>query len=174
MNIAVGQSINSHIYVEHDYQGDLPTKNLPEVAAIDWAGWLQKWLTSLSKTTELPQDCELSLKLTSDGGIQQYNLQYRNLDSSTDVLAFAAMESQMELPEDLNEPFYLGDIIISLDTAMRQAQEQKHSLKLELAWLSSHGLLHLLGWDHPDDESLRQMLDRQGKLIQLLNISDAD
>ncbi|MEM6613910.1 MAG: rRNA maturation RNase YbeY [Cyanobacteria bacterium P01_C01_bin.72] len=168
MSIAVGQSINSDIYVEHDYQGDLPTENLAEVAAIDWACWLQNWLTFLSKITKLPQDCELSLKLTSDRGIQEYNSLYRHRDGPTDVLAFAAMESSIKLPKNLNEPFYLGDIIISLDTAVRQAQEQKHSLKLELAWLGSHGLLHLLGWDHPDDESLRQMLDRQAELISII------
>ncbi|MEL6501794.1 MAG: rRNA maturation RNase YbeY [Cyanobacteria bacterium J06607_15] len=173
MNLAVGQSINSDIYVEHDYQGDLPTKNLEEAVSLDWAGWFQTWLADLSKTTELPPECELSLKLTSDRSIKQYNLQYRQLDSPTDVLAFAALESAINLPENLNEPLYLGDIIISLDTALRQAREQRHSLELELAWLSSHGLLHLLGWDHPDDESLRQMLDGQAELIQLLNISNA-
>jgi probable rRNA maturation factor len=122
----------------------------------------------------LPQDCELSLRLTGDRQIQQYNSQYRHLDEPTDVLAFASTESEITLPAEFTEPLYLGDIIISLDTAMRQAKEQKHSLTVELAWLSSHGLLHLLGWDHPDDKSLQQMLAQQKELIYSLNAVKSD
>jgi len=169
MSVAVGQSINSDIYVEHDYQGSLPQEVLGQVKAIDWASWFQTWLESLSKTTDLPLACELSLRLTGDRQMQQYNYQYRGLDQPTDVLAFAATESEITIPPDLSEPLYLGDIIISLDTALNQAQEQKHSLIVELAWLSSHGLLHLLGWDHPDEQSLRQMLERQQELIHFLD-----
>jgi probable rRNA maturation factor len=175
MNAAVGQSlksVKSDIYVEHDYQGNLKTAELDQVKGIDWASWFQTWLDILSQTTELPPECELSLKLTGDRQIQQYNHQYRNLDEPTDVLAFAASETEIFLPPELKEPLYLGDIIISLDTAMKQAQGQKHFLIEELAWLSSHGLLHLLGWDHPDDESLHQMLDRQQELINSLNTFD--
>ncbi|MFM2314502.1 MAG: hypothetical protein RLZZ04_3778 [Cyanobacteriota bacterium] len=175
MNVAVGQSINSDIYVEYDYQDNLlSTETLHQVNAVDWISWFQTWLDFLSQTTELPQDCELSLKLTGDRQIQQYNYQYRDLEQPTDVLAFAATESEIILPSKLAEPLYLGDIIISLDTAMRQAQEQKHSLIVELAWLSSHGLLHLLGWDHPDEESLQQMLGRQQELINSLNTLISD
>jgi probable rRNA maturation factor len=172
MNLAVGQSLTSlksDIYVEHDYQGNLSTAELEQVNAVDWLSWFQTWLDILSNTTELPGECELSLKLTGDRQIQQYNRQYRNLDQPTDVLAFAASETEIILPPELNEPLYLGDIIISLDTATKQAQAQKHSLILELAWLSSHGLLHLLGWDHPDDGSLHQMLVKQQELINSLN-----
>ncbi|NJL51475.1 MAG: rRNA maturation RNase YbeY, partial [Hydrococcus sp. SU_1_0] len=81
----------------------------------------------------------------------------------------AATETEITLPPDLSEPLYLGDIIISLDTALKQAQEQKHALIVELAWLSSHGLLHLLGWDHPDDQRLQQMLEKQQELIHSLD-----
>jgi probable rRNA maturation factor len=70
-----------------------------------------------------------------------------------------------------SEPLYLGDIAISIDTAQRQAQQQGHSLKTELAWLAAHGFLHLLGWDHPDEESLTQMLDRQETLLQAIGLA---
>lgn len=59
----------------------------------------------------------------------------------------------------------LGDIVISLDTAARQAPEHGHSLEQELLFLASHGLLHLVGWDHPDDASLAAMLARQERLL---------
>jgi probable rRNA maturation factor len=174
MSVAVGQSINSDVYVEHDYQGNLPQELLKQVRVVDWASWFQTWLEELNKTTKLPQACELSIRLTGDRQMQQYNYQYRGLDQPTDVLAFAATETEMTLPADLSEPLYLGDIIISLDTALNQAQEQKHSLIVELAWLSSHGLLHLLGWDHPDDKSLQQMLGRQQELIYSLDAFDSN
>ncbi|MEY2855760.1 MAG: hypothetical protein RLZZ74_69 [Cyanobacteriota bacterium] len=174
MNVVVGQSINSDIYVEHDYQGNLPQEALNQVNAVDWASWFQTWLGELSKTTELSQACELSLRLTGDRQMQQYNYRYRGVDQPTDVLAFAATETEMTLPPDFLEPLYLGDIIISLDTALKQAQEQKHALIVELAWLSSHGLLHLLGWDHPDDQRLQQMLERQQELIHSLDALDLD
>jgi probable rRNA maturation factor len=174
MNIAVGQSINSDIYVENDYEnyedyeGKLEPEDLHQVNSVDWVGWFQDWLNFLSQITTVPQDCELSLRLTGDRQIQQYNYQYRQLDRSTDVLAFASTEVEIILPAEFTEPLYLGDIIISLDTAKRQAREQKHALTVELAWLASHGLLHLLGWDHPDDNSLAVMLDKQRELIYSL------
>jgi len=163
-------TINSIIYVENVYQGNLGQDSLQSVASIPWVKWMQTWLNSLSITTELSKDCELSLRLTGDRQIQTLNYQYRFLDKYTDVLAFAATEADITIPQDLGEPLYLGDIVISLDTALRQAKEQKHSLIVELAWLSSHGLLHLLGWDHPNNDSLQQMLDKQFELIKLLNL----
>lgn len=174
MNVAVKQSINSDIYVENDYAGNLPQETLNQVNLVDWVSWFQHWLDFLNPIIDLPQDCELSLRLTGDRQIQQYNQQYRNLDRPTDVLAFASTEIEITLPAEFTEPLYLGDIIISLDTAMRQAKEQKHSLTMELAWLSSHGLLHLLGWDHPDNKSLQQMLAQQKELIDSLNAIKSD
>ncbi len=171
MNITVEQSIDAIIYVEHVEQGDLSAADLLEIDSIPWVNWFEAWLQLLGSTpTKLAKSCELSLRLTSDRQIQTFNHQYRSLDQPTDVLAFAATEANITLPPDLAEPLYLGDIIISLDTAARQAREQQHPLRVELAWLASHGLLHLLGWDHPDDRSLEQMLEQQSKLIQLINI----
>jgi probable rRNA maturation factor len=170
MNLTVAQSYNAVIYVENLYEGDLDSEQLNIIEAISWSEWLQVWMQSLNPENNLIQDCEIGLRLTSDRQIQLLNSQYRLLDTPTDVLAFAATESEIVLPSDIEEPLYLGDIIISLNTADRQAREQNHSLTLELAWLSSHGLLHLLGWDHPDEISLQQMLKRQSELIQLLSI----
>ena len=115
---------------------------------------------------------EVSLRLTADADIQALNAQYRQQDRSTDVLAFAALEVDCPQLEEMqsSEPLYLGDIIISIDTAQRQAQQQGHPLKTELAWLASHGFLHLLGWDHPDEDSLTQMLDRQETLLRAIGL----
>ena len=170
MNITIEQPSNAIIYVENVYEGTLADNVRQMVESIPWADWMQQWLRYLSSTIELANNCEVSVRLTSDRQIQSFNRQYRFLDQPTDVLAFAATEADITIPAELTEPLYLGDIIISLDTAVKQATEQNHSLVVELAWLASHGLLHLLGWDHPDDASLQQMLDRQSTLIQLLNL----
>ena len=171
MDLTATQRCDVAIYVEDFYQED-PDFNLHiefELNTIPWTDWLRIWMESLNLEHKLDR-CEISLRLTSDRQIQEFNLQYRSIDKPTDVLAFAATESEIIIPVEIDEPLYLGDIIISLDTANRQAKSQNHSLVTELAWLSSHGLLHLLGWDHPDDISLEQMLLRQSQLIELLKI----
>ena len=68
-------------------------------------------------------------------------------------------------------PLYLGDIVISVDTAQRQVQQHGHTLQTELVWLAAHGLLHLLGWDHPDDDSLTRMLSQQAILLQTIGLA---
>ena len=170
MNLTATQSSNAVIYVENLYEGNLPDDSRKSVDAIPWTDWLQIWMQSMSRSTGSLQNCEIGLRLTGDRQIQALNCQYRSIDRPTDVLAFAATEAEITIPAEIVEPLYLGDIVISLDTAERQALRANHSLVRELAWLSSHGLLHLLGWDHPDDSSLQQMLERQLELIRLLEI----
>lgn len=170
MDLTATQFGNAVIYVDNLYQGDLSDNSLESIEAIPWQDWLQTWMQSLSPQINLTQGCEIGLKLASDRQMQTFNSQYRSMDKPTDVLAFAATEADLALPTELNEPLYLGDLVISLDTAWRQAKEQNHSLVTEIAWLASHGLLHLLGWDHPDEASLQQMLGQQAQLIQLLKI----
>ena len=174
MELSTKKQISVEAYIQNNYDRALLTEVVPvDFLAIPWLNWLQTWLTYLAD--ELPQaySYELSLRLVSDRQMQQINHQYRQQNKPTDVLAFAALETDMPKPTDANyleEPLYLGDLIISLDTAAQQAQEQQHSLTTELAWLSSHGLLHLLGWDHVDESSLEAMLNLQAELLNTLNI----
>ena len=144
------------------------------IAAETWERWFQQWLETLK--SELPPAAayELTLRLTDDPEIQSLNAQYRDKDQPTDVLAFAALEvNSPQIPAHLglSIPLYLGDLVISVDTAYRQAQQQGHSLQTELAWLATHGLLHLLGWDHPDEESLKEMLNQQEILLKRVNLT---
>ncbi len=146
---------------------ELIIQDLYEPSIIDeatWMGWFQDWL--LTPNLELPpaDSYELSLRLTTDAEIQALNAQFRQKDQPTDVLSFAAMEvdfPKYEQDPSHDSPLYLGDIIISVDSASKQAPEHGYSLTKELAWLASHGLLHLLGWDHPDEPSLLEMLHQQ-------------
>jgi probable rRNA maturation factor len=136
----------------------------------DWQAWFQRWATAVDLPPSPLGAYELSLTLTDDGEMTELNRTYRQLDRPTDVLSFAALEDETPLAPELlaTEPFYLGDIIISLDTAQRQAQAAGHSLAWETVWLASHGFLHLLGWDHPDGDQLAVMLAKQDDLIQAI------
>ncbi len=139
-----------------------------------WESWFHQWLEALQSDLPPAESYELSLRLTDDGEIQEFNAQYRQKNQPTDVLAFAALEvDSPQIPDhkESSTPLYLGDLVISIDTACRQAREQEHSLQTELAWLTTHGLLHLLGWDHPDEESLKEMLNQQEILIQMVDLS---
>ncbi|MFM7732705.1 MAG: rRNA maturation RNase YbeY [Cyanobium sp.] len=139
-----------------------------------WQGLLGRWLAELA--SELPAHLRrpaysLGLQLCDDDAIASLNETWRQRPGPTDVLAFAAQEEAPPLPASpadgaaAAEPLELGDIVISLETAARQALEQGHPLERELRFLASHGLLHLLGWDHPYQEALTAMLDRQERLL---------
>lgn len=138
-----------------------------------WERWFEQWLNIMEAELPPAESYELSLRFTGDEEMQKLNSQYRLQNKPTDVLAFAARE--VDLPDlqqlQLSMPVYLGDLVISVDTASRQAKEQRHPLKTELAWLAAHGFLHLLGWDHPDEDSLRQMLNQQADLLQQVGIT---
>jgi probable rRNA maturation factor len=98
---------------------------------------------------------ELSVALVDDPVIQALNKTYRRKDKPTDVLAFPMQEPVPERPEGL-----LGDVILSIDTARRQAKKHRRPLLAELTMLLAHGLLHLLGHDHRDDAEERDMKAR--------------
>lgn len=138
-----------------------------------WESWFECWMQNLESQLPTANNYELSLRLTDDAQIRVLNSQYRHQDKPTDVLAFATLEADFPMSEEMRShlPLYLGDIVISVDTANRQATEQGHPLLTELAWLATHGLLHLLGWDHPDETSLLQMLERQAVLLQLIGLT---
>ncbi|MGB9596195.1 MAG: rRNA maturation RNase YbeY [Candidatus Poribacteria bacterium] len=108
--------------------------------------------------------CELSILLTDDNEIRELNAKYRNVDAVTDVLAFAMREG---IDGDPNDEI-LGDIVISIPTAERQAKEYGHSFYAELALLTIHGVLHLLGYDHSERDEAKIMQEKQRKVIHSL------
>ncbi len=110
----------------------------------------------------------LGLELTNDKKITQLNQTWLGKAKSTDVLSFPIIDETSFVFS--SEPIELGDIVISVQTAIRQAKENNVDLLRELRWLATHGLLHLLGWDHSDQESLTQMLTTQEQLLDLRGI----
>jgi probable rRNA maturation factor len=144
------------------------------ISTSTWEHWFSQWLETLHPDSPPAPTYELTLRLTDDAEIQELNAQFRHKNQPTDVLSFAALEvDSPQIPPDMQaaESVYLGDLVISVETAYRQAQQQGHPLTIELAWLATHGLLHLLGWDHPDEESLQRMLNQQQALLQIVNLT---
>jgi probable rRNA maturation factor len=132
---------------------------------LPWQAWLVTWLAQLNPPPA-PR-YEVGLRLTDDQEIQTLNRDYRGQDTPTDVLAFSALETGVPIPPDA--PVFLGDIVISIPTAQRQAVAGE--VTQELAWLTAHGLMHLLGWDHPDTPRLDEMLARQRLLLEQVGLS---
>ncbi len=133
--------------------------------------------TVLNKTAEvygLSDHDEVSVVLCDDEYIHGLNRDYRGKDSPTDVLSFALNEGESAPIVDGPQENLLGDIIISLDRAVFQAEEYGHSLEREVAFLTLHGMLHLLGYDHEEEEDRREMRVEEEHILQLLGISRED
>lgn len=98
-------------------------------------------------------DAELSILLCDDSTIHELNRRYRGKDKPTDVLAFPMQEG----PEPSPNPNLLGDVVISVPTATRQARERDRPIIVEVTFLLAHGLLHLIGYDHATKREEREM-----------------
>ena len=113
---------------------------------------------------EKSEDCEVSILLTDDAEIHRLNRVYRDVDRPTDVLAFAMREG---LDGELNREI-LGDIVISLPRAEQQASIYGHSFEVEISFLVSHGVLHLLGYEHGEKDNLLVMQQKQKEILHSL------
>lgn len=113
------------------------------------------------------EKCEFNIIIVDNKKIHEINKEYRGVDRETDVISFA-MEDEMDVKYDNFR--LLGDIYISIDKAKSQAIEYGHSLLREICFLATHGILHLLGYDHmePDDE--KEMFTLQNELLDEYNI----
>ena len=105
----------------------------------------------------------MGLQFTDDSTIAALNSSWRCKPETTDVLSFAVFDEDIYMSGC--QFIELGDIVVSVTRAEQQAQQQNHSLLHELRWLVSHGLLHLLGWDHPTAEKLNEMIGCQEQLL---------
>ena len=118
-------------------------------------------------------ECELSVTFTDNEGIRAVNKQYRNIDKETDVLSFPLTDFEGGDEPPADEPTVsLGDIVISLEKAEAQAEEFGHSIEREVAFLSVHSTLHLLGYDHElSEEDDADMRRRQREILETMGLS---
>ena len=113
---------------------------------------------------------EVSVPLTNNEYIHQLNKQYRGIDRPTDVLSFALNESEEPEIEDGPDVNVLGDLIISVERAQEQAADYGHSVRREVAFLTVHGMLHLLGYDHMEEADRLEMEAEQRFVMEKLGI----
>lgn len=113
------------------------------------------------------EEAEVGITLTDEAAIHQLNRDWRGIDAPTDVLSFALAEGEPEEPEGWADaaPELLGDVVICLPIALRQAAEYGHAETREILYLAVHGLLHLLGYDHQTDEERREMRSMEEKFL---------
>ncbi|WP_168927341.1 rRNA maturation RNase YbeY [Halobacillus salinus] len=128
---------------------------------------IQRIIKFAAEKEKVSTESEVSISFVDNKEIQEINRNYRQKDYATDVISFA-MQEQGEgemniLHEDM--PEMLGDIVISIDKAKEQAEEYNHSLERELGFLALHGFLHLLGYDHMNEEEEKQMFGRQEEIL---------
>lgn len=111
----------------------------------------------------LSEDTEISVTIVDDEQIKEINREYRSIDKSTDVLSFPMYSySEPMVPQEIIDgECVLGDIVISLETATRQAAEYGHSTERELSFLTVHSMLHLLGYDHIEEHERTIMRERE-------------
>lgn len=142
------------------------------ILAGKWGKGDQDLIVSTAKfvLTHLEEEgpIEVSLALANDEVVQNLNRDFRGQDKPTNVLSFEG-DDGFDLP---GEPRILGDVVLALETCQREAHEQQKSFQDHLTHLVVHGVLHLLGYDHIDDEDAQEMETLETDILARLNIAD--
>ena len=136
-----------------------------EISA-DWEQKINEVAAICLREEQIPQEAEVDLLFVDNEAIREMNREYRDKDSATDVLSFPMYEADEEIDEE--EEILFGDIVISLERAQEQCQEYGHSLEREVMYLLVHGLLHLAGYDHMEEEEKKEMRAQEEKLLAVI------
>jgi len=137
----------------------------------DMVDWIEDLLNVAAKKLSVEKNAEVSITVVSNEKIREINREYRDKDKVTDVISFAIEEDEDDLlkefdMEGITIPRDLGDIFISYDKAVEQAEEYGHSVERELGFLMVHGFLHLNGYDHMTDEDEKRMFALQEEILK--------
>lgn len=164
------------IEIENEYEK-------PEVLAFDWEEILRKVVMGAMDYEPCPYEAELNILLTGNEEIHRINREYRQIDRPTDVLSFPMIEypepGNFDHCEDEDQDCFnpetgelvLGDIVISVDKVLEQAEAYGHSVMRELAFLTAHSMFHLFGYDHMEEDERAVMEERQRDLLEQLGIT---
>lgn len=148
----------------------------------EWSADLEKTVRDVCNevldTEECSFDAQISLTLVDNEAIREINKEQRGIDRPTDVLSFPMLEFDengdcLDADYEMDGDFVvLGDIVISMERAREQSKEYGHSFKREIAFLTAHSMLHLLGYDHVDDPvGEKIMFEKQDKVLNGLGIT---
>ncbi len=127
-------------------------------------------LTEAARVLGVSPQAEVGVVFADDAYIRELNRDYRGIDAATDVLSFALDEGEEPAVQGGPAEALLGDIVISLETAERQAAEFGHGLEREMAYLTVHGMLHLVGYDHEEESAKAEMRRQEEKILAALGI----
>ena len=137
------------------------------------ASWLELAVDLTLDAANINSLVELGCVITDDNAVHVLNKDYRGVDKTTDVIAFALTERANGDNDDFimppNDVLHLGEVIISFPQAKRQAEEHNHSIKRELTLLVAHGILHLLGYDHDNDNDEREMRSLENRVLEAID-----
>lgn len=148
----------------------------------DYSDIISKVVLKCLDAEDCPYEAEISILLTDDKEIQEINKNFRDKDVPTDVLSFPAIDfskaGDFSFLEEAGDEYFnpetgeliLGDIVISVDRALYQAEEYGHSAVREVAFLTAHSMFHLMGYDHMTEEERLIMEDKQNKVLDELKI----
>jgi probable rRNA maturation factor len=130
--------------------------------------WLRKVVTTILAAEEVKPGAKLSLVITNDDVVKDLNQKYRGKDKTTDVLSFTLVEEGADFVSPPGAQVHLGEVVISCPQATRQAEEAGHSLEKELALLITHGVLHVLGYDHQRSAQRQRMRAREQAILGII------
>ena len=161
-------------YVENETKVDFP---------FDVQDILNKIMEAVTQMENCPYETTVILLITDIAGIREYNKSYRDIDRETDVLSFPNIsfdnEGDFSQVENMSADYFdpdsgeliLGDIILSADRVLSQAQEYGHSILREFAFLTAHSMFHLCGYDHMEEREAAVMEEKQEAVLMNLGIS---
>lgn len=134
---------------------------------------VEKLLQHAAKVEGIEEGTELSITFVTNEAIHEINKEYRQKDAPTDVISFALEELGEGETAIIAEgmPRILGDVIISIDRTREQAEEFGHSFERELGFLAIHGFLHVLGYDHMNEEDEKVMFGKQDEILESFGLS---
>lgn len=132
----------------------------------DWEEKINKVVAICLQEEQIPEEAEVDLLFVDNEAIREMNREYRDKDSATDVLSFPMYEADEEIDDE--DEILFGDIVISLERAQEQCEEYGHSLEREVMYLLVHGLLHLAGYDHMEEEEKKEMRAREEELLAVI------
>ncbi|UZQ83915.1 rRNA maturation RNase YbeY [Thermoanaerobacter sp. RKWS2] len=147
-----------------------------KVDAINLEKLVEKVIKTVLEVEEVIDNVEVSVSFVDNEEIRKLNKYYRGIDKPTDVLSFPLAEFEdtyaevEEIEEDSEEVQPIGDIVISLEKALEQSMEYGHSFEREVAYLTAHSMLHLLGYDHETEEERKIMREKEEEVMARLNI----
>ncbi|AXZ23311.1 rRNA maturation RNase YbeY [Staphylococcus warneri] len=143
-----------------------------ELVKDEWYEQIEKLLNFAKQEEQINEDAELSITFVDKSEIQEINKMYRDKDKVTDVISFALEEDEPDIDmSEFNIPRVLGDIIICTDVAQEQSESYGHSFERELGFLALHGFLHLLGYDHMNEEDEKEMFGRQDGILNAYGLT---